>query len=101
MHKAQQGQQKAGSNPMTLIQRQDALVAKLERIYLSVMREGHISMDGMAIGQRSKAKRLHAEEMMAAGYSRGEAWQSANDCDQVAQVNASHAAFLAQMGAAS
>lgn len=85
---------------MSLIQRQDALVAKLEAIYLSRMRDGRFSMDGMACGQRARAKRLHAEELMAAGYSKEEAWQSVNDCDQVAQVNASHASFLAQMGAA-
>lgn len=84
---------------MSLIQRQDALVAKLEPIYLARISSGRSGMDGASAGRRSKAKRLHAEELMAAGYSRDEAWQSANDCDQVAYRNADHTAFLAQMGA--
>ena len=84
---------------MSLIQRQDALVAKLEPIYFARISSGRPGMDCSSAGQRSRAKRLHAEELMAAGYSRDEAWQSANDCDQVAYRNADHSAFLTSMGA--
>jgi len=84
---------------MSLIQRQDALVATLEPIYFARISSGRPGMCCQSSGQRSKAKRLHAEELMAAGYNRDEAWKSANDCDQVAHVNADHAVFMAQMGA--
>lgn len=43
---------------------------------------------GHTIGLRSKAKRLHREEMIAAGYSAREALESAEQCDQVAYRNA-------------
>lgn len=81
---------------MSLITRQDALVAKLEPIYRQYLQQGWI---GSALaGQRSKAKRLHAEEMMGCGYTKDEAWASAKQCDQVAQLNASHADYLTSMG---
>lgn len=83
---------------MTLIQRQDALVAKLEPIHRDCIARGW--KGEAAIGTRSKLKRLHREEMMKAGYTRDEARQSAEDCDQVAFRNADHAALAAQLGVA-
>lgn len=70
---------------MTLIQRQDALVAKLEPIYRERAKRGWFGED--LIGKRSKLKRLHREEMIEAGYTKKEAGQSAEQCDQVAYRN--------------
>lgn len=81
---------------MTLIQRQDALVAKLEPVYKRFFKFGYMGQD--AIGIRSKAKRLHREEMEAAGYTKQEAIDSAQDCDGIAYRNADHAEFMAGMG---
>lgn len=85
---------------MSLIQRQDALVAKLEAIYAKFFANGGGAKGGYITGPRSKAKRLHREEMIAAGYTKQEALESAEQCDQVAYRNADHAAYVKQMGGA-
>ena len=83
---------------MTLIQKQDQLVAQLEPIYFSRIAQGKSGMDGQASGLKSRAKRLHAEMLMKEGYTKDEAWQSASDCEQVAYRNADHKAYMAGMG---
>nr|WP_295075338.1 hypothetical protein [uncultured Roseateles sp.] len=82
---------------MILIQRQDVLVAQLEQIYSEHLKRGRAAFGQDIIGRRSRAKRLHREELAAAGYSPKEASESAEQCDQVAFRNAE---FLATMVAA-
>jgi hypothetical protein len=84
---------------VTLIQRQDALVAKLQPLYREHFQRGNPGFMQHTIGLRSRAKRLHREELIAAGYTHQEAMESANQCDAVAYRNADHAQFMAQMGA--
>lgn len=69
---------------MTLIQRQDALVAKLLPIHLKRINECGGRVYGDIAGARSKTKRLHIEELIAAGYSKREAADSASQCDDMA-----------------
>lgn len=85
---------------MTLIQRQDALVAKLEALYRKHFDSGASAFGGHITGPRSRLKRLHCEELIAAGYSKREAWESAEQCNDVAYRNADHAALVRQMGGA-
>lgn len=74
---------------MTLMQRQDALVAKLEPVHRRFIGMGN-SGGGAYAGQRSRLKHVHIAEMRAAGYSRSEAAESAQQCDDVARLNAAH-----------
>lgn len=74
----------------TLIERQDRLVATLVTIHRRRLAECCGRIDGMAAGQRSRAKRLHIEEMRAAGYTQREAADSASQCDDVACLIAAH-----------
>ncbi len=85
---------------MTLIQRQDALVAKLEPLYRKHFASGSSGFGGYIVGPRSRFKRLHHQELIAAGYTKQQALESAEQCDQVAYRNADHEHFMAQMGAA-
>jgi hypothetical protein len=83
---------------MSLITRQDALVAQLQPVHAKRIRLG---AGGWWAGTRSRFKNAHIAEMVAAGYSRREAAESAQQCDEMAQLNADHDALIAQMGAAS
>lgn len=85
--------------PRTLIQRQDALVAQLEPVYRK--RRAHGYLGAHLAAQRSRAKRLHCEEMRAAGYTQREAMESAQQADDVACLNVDHEDLLAVLGAAS
>ena len=85
---------------MTLIQRQAALVAQLESLYKTHFSMGHKAFSGKTIGTRSKLKRLHVEDMLKAGYSKQEAQASAEQCNDVAYLNADCHAFETQMGVA-
>lgn len=75
---------------MTLIQRQDALVAQLVAIYTLYVNRGARGMGGDLCGRRSKAKRLFRESMIAAGYSNREAVEAQSQCNDMAwlEVNA-------------
>lgn len=84
---------------MTLIQRQDALVKELEKIWQRQVRLGYAGLANSTVGLRAKAMRLHAEAMMKDGYTKAESWASARQCDQVAKLNVDHETFLQQMGA--
>ena len=79
---------------MTLIQRQGRLVAQLEPIHRKFMKLGN-SGGGAYAGMRSRVKHRHIEEMRAAGYSQREAAESAQQCDEVARLNADCDAALA------
>lgn len=65
---------------MSLIERQQHLITKLEHIYRT-------AIGGARAGMRSRALREHVEEMRAAGYTKDEAWTSANDCRDMAELN--------------
>lgn len=78
---------------MTLIQRQNGLVAQLEPIHRKFIKLGN-SGGGAYAGMRSRVKHRHIEEMRAAGYSQREAAESAQQCDEVARLNADHDAAL-------
>ena len=73
---------------MSLIERQQRLVTQLEPIYRDRIAQGYAGMPNWLIGRRSKANRLHIEEMRAAGYSRREAAESAQQCNDIAALNA-------------
>jgi hypothetical protein len=68
---------------MTLIQRQDALVAQLVAIYAVYAQRGRR-------GRRAKANRFFRESMIAAGYSKREAVEAQEQCNDMAwlEVNA-------------
>lgn len=85
---------------MSLIQRQNALVAKLEDLYRKHFSRGYAGFGQDICGLRAKFKRQHVEEMLAAGYTRKEAMESAEQCNDVAYRNADSEAFMNQMGAA-
>lgn len=74
---------------MTLIQRQDALVAQLETVHRRFMTLGH-GAGGAYGGNRSRMKHRHIAELRAAGYSQREAAESAQQCDEVAYLNANY-----------
>ena len=80
----------------TLVQRQDALVAKLQPIHAKYIALGN-GGGGAYAGERAKAKRGHIEEMVAAGYTKREAAESAQQCDDVAYRNADYEALEAQL----
>lgn len=82
---------------MTLIARQQQLVALLQPIHRQRI-EG--SSGGRFGGLRSRHKHKHVEEMVAAGYTRREAAESAQQCDDIAHLNADHDALVRQMGGA-
>ena len=82
----------------TLIQRQDACVALLEPIHRRFITLG-IYGGGAYAGMRSRVKHQHIAVMRAAGYSQREAAESAQQCDDVARLNADHELLMAQMGA--
>ena len=73
---------------MSLIERQQRLVDKLEPIYRARIAQGYAGMPGWLAGPRSRANRLHIEELRAAGYSQREAADSAQQCNDIAQLNA-------------
>lgn len=77
----------------TLIERQEACIRQLVPIHRRRLDQCRGRVDGMCAGQRSRAKRLHIEEMLAAGYSKKEAADSAAQCDDMAclLVNAEQA----------
>lgn len=79
---------------MTLIQRQEALMARLEPVHRRFIAMGN-SGGGAYAGQRSRLKHVHIAEMRAAGYSQREAAESAQQCDEVARLNADCDAALA------
>lgn len=85
---------------MSLIARQDALVAQLEPIYRERLKRGHAGIGQDLIGRRSRVKRLHREELIAAGYPKHQANESAEQCDQIAKLNADHEHFIQEMGGA-
>lgn len=68
----------------TLIQRQDALVARLVPIYRERLQRGWMGQD--LCGLRAKANRLHIEDMLAAGYTRQQAAESAQQCNDMASL---------------
>lgn len=80
---------------MTLIQRQNALVAQLEPIHLLFIGMG-TGGGGAYSGHRARLKRQHIEDMRKAGHSQREAAESAQQCDDVARLKADHA--LTQKG---
>jgi hypothetical protein len=75
---------------MTLIQRQDALVAQLVAIYAVYAQRGRRGMGGDLCGRRAKANRFFRESMIAAGYSKREAVEAQEQCNDMAwlEVNA-------------
>ena len=79
---------------MTLIQRQDKLVGQLEPIHRQFINQKN-SGGGAYAGMRSRVKHRHIAEMRAAGYSQREAAESAQQCDEVARLNADCDAALA------
>ncbi len=81
---------------MTLIQRQDKLVAELEPVHRRRLQIGH-GAGGWYGGTRSRLKHRHIEEMIAAGYSRREAAESAQQCDDVAYRNADYNSLMVQL----
>lgn len=85
---------------MSLIERQDQLVKKLEPIYLERLKRGTAGIGQDLVGARAKLNRLHIQEMRTVGYSQREAIDSYQQCNDVARLNAGHAHFAAQMGAA-
>lgn len=70
----------------TLIERQSALVAQVTPIYRERLERGWMGQD--LSGQRSRLNRLHIEAMLRDGYSRREAAESAQQCNDVASLNA-------------
>lgn len=83
---------------MSLIQRQDALVALLEPVHRKYIKLGN-SAGGAYAGTRSRLKNRHIAEMRAAGYSKSEAAESAQQCDEVAYRNADYEILMERMGA--
>jgi hypothetical protein len=75
--------------------RQDALVAQLEAVHRRRL-EGFLG--GWFGGTRSRLKNRYIDEMVAEGYSRSEAAESAQRCDDIAYRRVDHAALLKQMG---
>lgn len=71
---------------MSFIEKQTALVAQIKPLYLKRFKGGIFG--GQSVGFRSKYKRIHMEAMTKAGYTKTEAIQSANDCDDMAQLEA-------------
>ena len=82
----------------TLIQRQDRLVAELEPVHRKRLLSGH-GGGGWYGGTRSRIKHRHITEMLAAGYTRREAVESASQCDDVAYRNADYDVLMSQMSA--
>lgn len=70
---------------MSLIQRQDRLVASLEPIYKKAAERGYVGND--TTGAAARIKRGHIEEMLAAGYTKPEAAESAEACSDTAWLN--------------
>jgi hypothetical protein len=81
---------------VTLIQRQTELVAAIKPIYRMRIETGYLG--GSGAGTRARLKRLHAEQMIRDGYTKREAWDSANDCDQMAWLQASYESVEAGLG---
>ena len=84
---------------MTLIERQDKLVVLLQPVHAKRIQMGH-GAGGWWGGTRSRLKHRHITEMVAAGYTRREAAESAQQCDDIAYLNADHEALVQQMGGA-
>lgn len=70
---------------MSLIQRQNRLVARLEPIYKKAAEAGYLGND--TIGAAARAKRGHIKEMLEAGYTELEAAESAEACSDTAWLN--------------
>ena len=81
---------------MTLIQRQDALVKKLVQVHMERLSRGWFGQDLQA--KRSIARRLHVQELVAAGYTKKDAADSAQQCDDVACLEAAHEHFAKSFG---
>ena len=71
---------------MSLIERQERHVAALESIYRQRLARGY--MGGDLCGRRAVLNRRHIEEMRGAGYSQREATESAQQCCDMAALNA-------------
>lgn len=83
---------------MSLIQRQEALVQVLERqVWRPYFALGRRLGQDLA-GIRSRLKRLHAEELMKVGYTKAQAWESAEQCNDVAFRNMDHEDALKGLG---
>lgn len=82
----------------TLVQRQNACVALLEPVHRRFIAIGH-SAGGAYAGARSRIKYRHINEMRKAGYTQREAAESAQQCDDIARLNADHDVLMAQLGA--
>jgi hypothetical protein len=80
--------------------KEDALVIKLEAIYKTHFELGYVGFSNRTIGLRSKAMRLHAEDLMRGGTSHKTAWESAYRCNRLAYLHADSKALMTQMGAA-
>lgn len=80
----------------TLVQRQDACVALLEPIHRHYIALGN-GGGGAYAGKRARVKHQHIAAMRAAGYSQREAAESAQQCDDMARLNADYDLLMAQL----
>lgn len=70
---------------MSLIARQDQLVTQLEPIYRQRIAQGY--MGGHLCGRRARLNRLHIESMVKDGYTKPQAAESAQQCNDIAALN--------------
>lgn len=82
---------------MSLIQRQDALIAILQPVHAMHIKQGFLYGDQIA--KKSIAKMKHRKELVEAGYSTQQAKESVFRCDEVAYRNADHEDLMQKMGA--
>lgn len=72
------------------------LLPQLKHIHAQRLNSGFLG--GHLAGQRSKAKRLHAEALMRAGLTRAEAWSEINEASVLAERIADEEHFMKGMG---
>lgn len=72
---------------MSLIRRQDALVAALEPIYRKNLERSHSGVAQDIIARAARVKHMHIKQMTMSGYSQSEASASAAQCAEVAWLN--------------
>ena len=89
--------EKQPSHATVLMREQNALQGRLERIWSYHYRNGTGMVARYTIDMKAKAKCLHVEALMAAGFTKSRAWESAEQCDELARMVASHADYMGKM----